>query len=92
MERHQLDASGDPHPDGQLGDQLNAIDGTSSSSLWAVSQGGGGDYQVSQPIILRWNGSAWSAVATPAAIHATLEGVVALASGDVWAVGREVQP
>ena len=66
-----------------------AIDGTSSSDLWAVGQAGGGDYQVSQPIILRWNGSAWSAVATPAAIDATLEGVVALASNDVWAVGRE---
>ena len=78
-----------PIPDGQLGSQLNAIDGTSSSNLWAVGQAGGGDYQVSQPIILRWNGSAWSAVATPAAIDATLEGVVALASNDVWAVGRE---
>jgi hypothetical protein len=78
-----------PIPDSQLGSQLNAIDGTSSSNLWAVGQAGGGDYQVSQPIILRWNGSAWSAVATPAAIDATLEGVVALASNDVWAVGRE---
>jgi hypothetical protein len=78
-----------PIPDAQLGSQLNAIDGTSSSDLWAVGQAGGGDYQVSQPIILRWNGSAWSAVATPAAIDATLEGVVALASNDVWAVGRE---
>jgi hypothetical protein len=78
-----------PIPDGQLGSQLNAIDGTSSSDLWAVGQAGGGDYQVSQPIILRWNGSAWSAVAAPAAIDATLEGVVALAGNDVWAVGRE---
>jgi hypothetical protein len=78
-----------PIPDGQLGSQLNAIDGTSSSDLWAVGQAGGGDYQVSQPIILRWDGSGWSAVATPAALDATLEGVVALASNDVWAVGRE---
>ena len=78
-----------PIPDSQLGSQLNAIDGTSSSNLWAVGQAGGGDYQVSQPIILRWNGSTWSPVATPPAIDATLEGVVALASNDVWAVGRE---
>jgi hypothetical protein len=42
---------------------------------------------VSAPLILHWDGSAWSVVPSPTANDGTLEGVVALASNDVWAVG-----
>jgi hypothetical protein len=78
-----------PTPNDLVSSQLNAIDGTSSNDLWAVGHAGGGNYETRQPFILRWNGSAWSAVPIPPAIDATLEGVVALASNDVWAVGQE---
>jgi hypothetical protein len=78
-----------PTPDNLVTSQLNAIDGTSPNDLWAVGQSGGGNYETRQPIILHWNGSAWSAFSTPPAVDAGLEGVVALASNDVWAVGQE---
>jgi hypothetical protein len=78
-----------PTPDGLVNSQLNAIDGVASNDLWAGGHAGGGNYETRQPILLRWNGSAWSAVASPPAIDATVEGVVALAANDVWAVGQE---
>jgi hypothetical protein len=66
---------------------LNAIDGTGPNDLWAVGHSRNGDYSVSEPLVLHWNGSAWSIVPVPTALDATLEGVVALASDNVWAVG-----
>jgi hypothetical protein len=66
---------------------LDAIDGVSADDLWAVGHTRNGDYSVAAPLVLHWNGSAWSVVPTPTANDATLEGVVALASNDVWAVG-----
>ena len=42
---------------------------------------------MSAPLILHWDGSAWSVVPSPTANDGTLEGVVALARNDVWAVG-----
>jgi hypothetical protein len=66
---------------------LLAIDGVSPDDLWAVGHTRNGDYSVSAPLILHWDGSAWSVVPSPTANDGTLEGVVALASDDVWAVG-----
>ena len=68
---------------------LNAIDGTASDDLWAVGHTQNGEYSVKQPLILHWNGSAWSIVPSPTALDGTLDGVVALASDDVWAVGSK---
>jgi hypothetical protein len=66
---------------------LLAVDGVSPNDLWAVGHTRNGDYSVSAPLILHWDGSAWSVVPSPTANDGTLEGVVALASDDVWAVG-----
>jgi hypothetical protein len=79
-----------PSPDtANFENHLNAIDGTSASDLWAVGHTQNGDYSVKEPLILRWDGSAWRIVPSPTALDASLEGVVALASNDVWAVGSK---
>ncbi|HET9111466.1 MAG TPA: hypothetical protein VFN78_11615 [Ktedonobacterales bacterium] len=75
---------------------LGSIPG--SSQLWAVgsvrygappSTGGIGYFQ---PLIERWNGSAWQASASPTlpsgALAGALKGVVALSATDAWAVGN----
>ena len=66
---------------------LNAIDGTSPNDVWAVGHSQNGEYGVKEPLVLHWDGSAWSITRVPTALDASLEGVVALASDDVWAVG-----
>jgi hypothetical protein len=66
---------------------LNAVDGVAPNDLWAVGHTRNGDYSVSEPLALHWDGTAWSVVPTPTANDGALEGVVALASNDVWAVG-----
>jgi hypothetical protein len=77
-----------PSPDTpNFENHLNAIDGTAPDDLWAVGHIQNGEYSVREPLILHWNGSAWSIVPSPTANDAALEGVVALASNDVWAVG-----
>jgi hypothetical protein len=77
-----------PSPDtANFENHLNAIDGVSANDLWAVGHTRNGEYSVRQPLILHWNGSAWSIVPSPTGNDASLEGVVALASNDVWAVG-----
>jgi hypothetical protein len=77
-----------PSPDtASFENHLSAIDGVAANDLWAVGHTRNGDYAVAEPLVLHWNGSAWSIVPTPTANDATLEGVVALASNDVWAVG-----
>lgn len=76
-------------------DALGVIPG--SKQLWAVGSvrygvpsGVGRDY--SQPLIERWNGSAWQVIASPAlpagALAGGLRSVVALSAGDAWAVGE----
>jgi len=55
---------------------LYALGGVASGDLWAVGDGG---------MILHWDGSQWSDVASGTTV--ALRGVWAGASGDVWAVG-----
>lgn len=62
---------------------LYGIGGTATNDVWAVGQGSG------QTLALHWDGTAWSEVATPALDAGTLQDVTAVASDDVWAVGRE---
>lgn len=75
---------------------LSAIPGT--SQLWVVGSvrygaapsGGGVGYF--QPLIERWNGSAWQVSASPAlpsgALAGAWKGVIALSATDAWAVGN----
>jgi hypothetical protein len=63
--------------------QLNAVSAVSSTDVWAV--GSNGLYAIT----LHWNGSRWSEVPAPdpANNDIYLNGVVALAANDAWAVG-----
>lgn len=72
---------------------LYDVDGVSPDDMWAVGLqlesiiSPIGPYR---PVALHWNGQAWSVVPLPAiAENARLEGVVALATNDVWAVGAK---
>jgi hypothetical protein len=77
-----------PSPDtASFENHLMDVDGVAANDLWAVGHTRNGDYSVAAPLILHWNGSAWSVVPSPTGNDATLEGVVALATNDVWAVG-----
>jgi hypothetical protein len=68
--------------------QLEGVSADSASDAWAV-----GWYfnsaEVQQPMIVHWNGTAWSQVPAPSpgAGSAVLSGVSALSPTDAWAVG-----
>jgi hypothetical protein len=64
-------------PGGLLG-----VSALSASSAWAVGTTGTG------PLILRWNGTAWTRVAAPSPGHlGRLTAVSAVSASDAWAVG-----
>ncbi|MFI5275992.1 MAG: hypothetical protein ACHQ1E_01885 [Ktedonobacterales bacterium] len=63
---------------------LNAVAGTSASDVWAVGSGAG---KFGPGVAEHWDGSAWTQAQVPA--HAgALNGVAALNTTDVWAVGQ----
>ena len=72
-------------------DEWNIIDGLaaiSATNVWAV-----GSYStVSQtrPLILHWNGTAWSTATMPAGLQGRLHAVAANGPNDIWAVGDGV--
>lgn len=72
---------------------LYEIDPISANDIWAV-----GLYFDSSdgntPLIIHWNGTAWSVVShpVPALAASTLTGITALASNDAWAVGHYPGP
>jgi len=59
------------------------IEGVSPTDLWAVG------YQHFRPLILRFDGEAWSR--SPTEIRGTLHAIEASATSDVWAVGTPIQ-
>jgi hypothetical protein len=63
--------------------QLNAVTAVpGSNEVWAVGDAG------PSALIMRWNGTQWSIVPSPnAGTVPHLNGVVAISSNDVWAVG-----
>src|SRR3954471_1369147 len=70
---------------------LLGIDAVATNDIWAVGIGCNRalcDQRL--PLALHWDGTAWSFVSTPAPATYDHEfnGVVALASNDVWAVGQ----
>jgi hypothetical protein len=64
-------------------DTLRGVDALSPGNAWAVGDNRNPD---PVPLIEHWNGSAWSAVPTPATFG-TLASVSATGPNDVWAVG-----
>ena len=59
------------------------VQGVSPTDLWAVG------YQHFQPLILRFDGEAWSR--SPTEIRGTLHAIEAFATSQVWAVGTPIQ-
>lgn len=74
-----------PNPDTQS-NQLHAIAGVASTDLWAVGRRGDGiTCCPDESLIEHWNGSSWSVVSNPGG--SALQGIAALATNNVWAVG-----
>jgi hypothetical protein len=78
-----------PGPAGGIGSNLSAVSAPSPSDAWAA-----GSYFTSsgesKTLILRWNGAAWTVVASPnpgGTTGTSLGGVSALSASNVWAVG-----
>ncbi len=73
---------------------LYAVSSVSASDIWAtgfyVTTSGG--VSVARTLTEHWNGSAWSVVSSPNASSSInhLNGVIALSSNDVWAVGYSI--
>jgi hypothetical protein len=81
---------------GMLGDRFSAVDAAAADDAWAVGHslntpGEGEDFGGLAARADHWDGARWAATAVPAidgAIDTALEDVAAVASDDVWAVGR----
>ncbi|SNY68924.1 hypothetical protein [Paractinoplanes atraurantiacus] len=72
--------------------ELRDVDAASASSAWAVGYANGSPGVNGAPrnaLALRWNGTSWSAVATPqpGTNFRQLYGVKAVSATDAWAVG-----
>jgi hypothetical protein len=59
------------------------VEGASPTDVWAVG------YHHFQPLILRFDGEAWSR--SPTEIRGTLHAIEASTTGEVWAVGTPIQ-
>jgi hypothetical protein len=71
--------------------RLEDVDVVSPTLAWAVGSAEHGDYFDTQPIVLRFDGSAWKTTLArlfPAPGVSAFLGVSAAAPDDVWAVGR----
>ena len=72
--------------------ELRDVDATSATNAWAVGYANGSAGVNGAPrnnLAMRWNGTAWSTVATPqpGAQGRELYGVKAFSASDAWAVG-----
>jgi hypothetical protein len=77
-----------PDPGGsRLVDSLRGVAATSAANAWAagyISNGAG-----NQPLILHWNGTAWTPAASPSpGAGGTLVGIAAGSPSSTWAVGQ----
>jgi hypothetical protein len=78
-----------PNP-GSIVNQLLGVDEISAADAWAVGRtdDGGGD----GPLLVHYDGAAWTALDAPADLTGRLLGVSASGSADVWAVGSTGDP
>ncbi|HJT55577.1 MAG TPA: hypothetical protein VJ761_03705 [Ktedonobacteraceae bacterium] len=83
-----------PVPVQSDGNRLQAITAISSTDVWAVGEFNVNRGENSSNLALHWNGQQWSQRSVPnsGGLTNALEGVTALASNDVWAVGLAAQP
>ena len=76
---------------GNTGNVLNSVAAISSSDVWAVGFSFN-CHSLLRPLIMHWNGTRWANVAGPKLLtndNSALNGVIALASNDVFAVGYQ---
>jgi hypothetical protein len=66
---------------------LYAVDGTSSTDLWAVGYYFDSSLGFNQPLFAHWDGAAWTTYDDGSIVSYIALGVVAISSQDVWAVG-----
>lgn len=64
---------------------LSAVDASEPNDVWAV--GRTSSFTGDRPLVLRYDGTAWSEVTLPSDVTGVLTGVEALAPDDVWVVG-----
>src|SRR5690348_10045375 len=79
-----------PSPNGSNGANfLEGVAATSASNAWAVGSDTTNSSPGGEPLIERWNGSAWKVVAAPTFSGLTngLNGVAAASATNAWAVG-----
>ena len=74
---------------GSLGNQLFATAVVNANDVWAVGISNASSTTPDRTLAEHWNGSAWSIVYTPnpSGFSGDLNGVSAISSTDVWAVG-----
>ncbi len=83
---------------GTFGNQLNAVAVVAANDVWAAGFSpapSGTPLYIRQSLVEHWNGSSWSVVASPNPAGKTdvrLNGVSALSSSDIWAVGHSGDP
>lgn len=70
---------------GTLWSTFMGVTCTSATDCWAVGYAQIGS--VNRPLIVRWNGTAWSLVTAPAIDDATLESVACTSTTNCWSVG-----
>ena len=80
-----------PDPGGSRGSALSAVAASSSANAWAVGDYGIGTLTATQTLVLHWNGTAWSQVASPdpgaSGSQNNLLAVADLSASQAWAVG-----
>jgi hypothetical protein len=82
--------SSSPSP-GSTGNQLNAVAALAPSDAWTVGYSTDADV-IARTLIEHWDGTSWSVVPSPnnGGNGSYLQGVAALASDNIWAVGYYV--
>jgi hypothetical protein len=67
---------------------LSRLAASAPDDVWAIGQGYKADFSHLPPPVVHWDGRSWSQVELPATLNIdTLDGVVAISTRDVWAMG-----
>lgn len=81
-----------PSPSAQ-DNQLLGVASIAANDVWAVGRAdnSGTPYSQYEPLILHWNGTAWSVIPSGTTGTGEFWGVAGVASNDVWAVGSQIE-
>jgi hypothetical protein len=77
-----------PRDPNSFSNELKGVAAVSASDVWAVGEYyAGTDGTDLRPLIVHWDGLAWSIVAGPPGVFSYLWAATAISANDVWAVG-----